>query len=202
MHESIHINLSLLASFALLGFFFGGFYEVIRIIRLFKKQSDLVVCIIDFMFLTLAGVITFAYSMELGNGQFRWFFIMGQLFGAAVYFLTIGRLVSLASNFIVRCVKWVYALIKKCLKKVFKIFIDYICKPAKKKIGAFIQLLILKFGNSYGFIKKRALNSIKHLKSNAKIVYNKKAQRKNTVKHIITGDKRNVIKGKIRKHST
>ncbi|MCL2639160.1 MAG: spore cortex biosynthesis protein YabQ [Oscillospiraceae bacterium] len=209
MFVEISESLSQLSSFTVLGFFFGVFYEVIRIIRLFKKQSDLAVSVTDFVFLSLAGLITFAYSMELGNGQFRWFYIAGAGFGGAIYFLTLGRLVSLASNFIVRCIKRAAALAVKCMKIIFLFAKNYIFAPLHKIICKFIQFLKTKIGYIYVFMKKKALNSSNHLKSKARIVYNKRTERaalkiKARTAEIINtsaGVHRNVIKGKIRRRT-
>jgi hypothetical protein len=197
MFEPISASLSQLSSFAVLGFFLAAFYEIIRIIRLFKKQSDLLVGITDFLFLSLAGLITFAYSMELGNGWFRWFYIAGVIFGGTVYFLTVGRLVSLASNFIVKLVKRVFRFVVKCIIMVFLFVKKHILIPIWKKLCKISQFFKSKIGNSYVFLRKSTLNSINHLKSRVKIVYNKR-----TIKNTIAGDERNVIKGKIRKPSS
>ncbi|MDR2558465.1 MAG: hypothetical protein LBC86_02830 [Oscillospiraceae bacterium] len=193
MFVPISESLSQLASFAILGFFFGIFYEIIRIIRLFKKQSDLVVSITDFVFLSFTGLVTFAYSMELGNGQFRWFFIAGVIFGGVVYFLTVGRLVFLASNFIVRCIKRVFAFIVRCVKVTFLFFKKYIFVPILKMLCKIIQFSKTKIGNIYVFLRKKVLNSSNHLKSKVKVVYNKR-----TINKSVAGDERNVVKGTIR----
>jgi len=200
MFEPISANLSLLSSFTVLGFFLAAFYEIIRIIRLFKLQSNLIVGITDFLFLSLAAVVTFAYSIELGNGRFRWFYILGLVFGAAVYFLTVGRVISLASNFIVKCVKRFLAIILKyILVPIWGLIIIL-----SKKTCALLRFFALKIVNVYNFTHKRVINSSKHLKSKVKVLYNKKTARNNKVfqnsinKETITGEKRNVVKGEIR----
>jgi len=204
MFEPISASLSLISSFAIIGFFLAACYEIIRIIRLFKKQSDLAVSITDFLFLSFAGLVAFAYSMELGNGRFRWFYIAGMLFGAAVYFLTIGRLVSLASNLIVRFVKHMLSFAVKCTKRALAILIEYILLPIHRKICVFLQFLKGKIGNIYVFLRKKALNSSNHLKNRAKMLYNERTERKADLKRAaipvktIAGDKRNVIQGKTR----
>jgi hypothetical protein len=194
MFEPISASLSQLSSFAVLGFFLAVFYEIIRIIRLFKKQSDLFVSVTDFLFLSLAGLITFAYSMELGSGRFRWFYIAGVIFGGTVYFLTIGRAVSLASNFIVKCIKRAAAFVVKCAKVIFIFSMKHILVPLSKIICKFIQFSREKIGYIYVFLRKRALNSIKHLKSRAKVVYNKRTTKTTTN----AGVHRNVVKGTIK----
>ena len=207
MFEPISASLSLISSFVIIGFSLAACYEIIRIIRLFKKQSDLAVSITDFLFLTAAGLITFAYSMELGSGRFRWFYVAGMLFGAAVYFLTVGRLVSLASNFIVRCVKRVLSFTVKCTKRVLAIIIEYILLPIHRNLCVFLQFSKGKIGNFYVFLRKKALNSSNHLKNRAKMLYNERTARKADLKRTavpvktIAGDKRNVIQGKTRNAS-
>ncbi|MCL2697388.1 MAG: hypothetical protein FWE74_04835 [Oscillospiraceae bacterium] len=201
MFEPISASLSQLASFAVLGFFLAVFYEAIRIIRLFKKQSDLIVSITDFVFLSLAGLVAFAYSMELGSGRFRWFYAAGIIFGGTVYFLTIGRLVSLASNFIVKCIKRAVSFVMKCMKVIFVFTKKHILVPVWKMLCKFIQFLKTKIGNIYVFLRKKAINSSNHLKSRVKVVYNKGTARAKNAPEVKTnaGVHRNVVKGIIRK---
>lgn len=210
MFQPISEYLSQLSSFAVVGFFLAVLYEIIRVIRLFKRQSDLLVCITDFLFLSFCGVVIFAYVMELGGGRFRWFHAGGAAFGAAVYFLTIGRLVSLASNLIVNVVRRIAAYIKKCLKRVLAFTIEYIVLPALKKLRAFTQISKVKIGKCYDFIMKKAKISFNHLKSKIKMLYNSRTPLKTTSKqekiiireHPHRGEKRNVVKGNVRSASS
>jgi hypothetical protein len=204
MFEPISRSLSQLSSFAVLGFFLAAFYEIIRIIRLFRRQSDLAVSITDFLFLSAAGLITFAYSMELGSGHFRWFYAAGVVFGGTVYFLTIGRAVSLASHFIVKCIKRVAAFVIKCVKIILSFTIKFILIPVRGKLCKIIQFLKTKIGNIYVFLRKTALNLINHLKSRVKVVYNKRTARARSAREVNTneGVQRNVVKGTIKTGKT
>jgi len=190
MFEPVSQNLSQLSAFAVIGFFLAAFYEIIRIIRLFKRQSDFAVGITDFIFLSVAGVVTFAYSMELGGGRFRWFFVFGEVFGAAVYFLTIGRMISLASNFIVKCIKRLLALLQ-----------NYIIVPIKKKIWQLLHFLMVKVVKVYNFIRFSVKDSLNLLKSKVKVLYNRKTARKLKItdEKRLERNARNVVKGKIRR---
>ncbi|MCL2018401.1 MAG: spore cortex biosynthesis protein YabQ [Oscillospiraceae bacterium] len=208
MFEPISENLSQLSAFVVVGFFFAALYEIIRIIRLFKRQSDFVVCLTDFLFLSFAGLITFAYSMEFGEGRFRWFYIAGEIFGATVYFMTIGRAVSIASDFIVRSVKRTAALIIKYTKRLLTAVIKYVLIPLYKIIRIFSQYSWVKISNIYVFLTKIVLNLINRLKNKVRIVYNKRTARKvrairdNRSDNLIAGDNRNVIKGEVRNAAT
>jgi multisubunit Na+/H+ antiporter MnhG subunit len=95
MFEPISQSLYEIMMFSMLGFFLAMLYEPFRIIRLFKKHSTAAVAVQDFLFLASCGVIVFSYSLEFGAGIFRYFYIIGVVFGAAVYFLTVGKLINL-----------------------------------------------------------------------------------------------------------
>lgn len=199
MHTPVTDSLAQLLSFTILGFFMGVFYEIIRIIRLFKRQSDLAVSLTDFFFLTFAGLITFAYSMELGSGDFRWFYVAGQVFGAGIYFMTVGRLISLASNFIVKWVKRITKLVLNCIFRVLFLLGKYFCAPVRKKLCALLLFLKGKIVHFYGFLVKQVIILSKHLKTGTKMIYNKKTPHKeNTEERLLRGETRNVIKGKTR----
>ncbi len=183
MYESISDNLSQLGAFVIIGFFMGVSYEPFRIVRLFKKQGVFLVSFQDFLFLTSCGIMTFAYSMELGGGKFRLFFIIAELFGLVIYFLTIGRLVNIFSELIVKIIKAIYRGIRK-----------YVLVPIYSIVHKLFTFIKSKLANIYNFNRK-GLNKIhNHLKSSTRIVYNIGSVKIKMKK----GDNRNVIKAKIR----
>lgn len=197
MFEPISESLSQLAGFAVIGFFLAVAYEPLRIIRLFHRQGDFFVCLQDFLFLTFAGFVTFIYSMELGGGSFRLFYAVGELFGAAVYFLTVGRLVSMLSDRIVRGVKWV-------LRKIDSLLVKPVCRTVVK-IYKWIQKKLVKLYNLTG---THAQKSARYLKKSAGVLYNKHKPHfsrnparphKTANINVNTKEKRNVIKAEIRK---
>lgn len=187
MFESIPENLMQLAGFCVLGFFIAVFYEPIRIIRMFRRQGAVIAGVQDFLFLTLAGIISFAYSMELGNGSFRFFYIIGEFFGALIYFVTIGKLISMVSDFIVRGIKRFVHIIKK-----------YIIFPLLHVCNKIINFSLKKLAIIYSFTTYKAGNSLKGLKHKVKIVYNKKTTLKSKNMNNESGESQNAVKAKIR----
>ncbi|MCL1867029.1 MAG: spore cortex biosynthesis protein YabQ, partial [Oscillospiraceae bacterium] len=89
MFEPISQSLYEIMMFSILGFALATLYEPIRVVRLFVRTNAVAAGIQDFLFLSACGLIVFAYSLEFGTGYFRYFYVLGIAFGAAVYFLTV-----------------------------------------------------------------------------------------------------------------
>ncbi|MDR1753818.1 MAG: spore cortex biosynthesis protein YabQ [Eubacterium sp.] len=183
MYESVAENFGLLSSFAIVGFVLGLIYEVFRILRVFLPHSSLAVGLEDFLFFCFAGLITFAYSMELGTGEFRAIFIFAEIIGASAYFVSFGALISFLIN------KFANAL-RRLSRKIW----NKILTPAFK----FIYKIYIKI---FKIIVVLYNYSKRHLKLRLKMLYNKIAQLyrvRSELKNKMDG-KRNVIKAKISK---
>jgi hypothetical protein len=141
MFEPISQSLYEIMMFAVLGFILAALYEPLRIIRLFVKTGAVWLGIQDFLFLAACGLAVFAYSLEFGAGHFRYFYVIGIAFGAAVYFLTVGRLIALITRAFAEAIKNAVAyavnLIHcKCIQPLCKIFVRF-AQKIKKKIVSF-----------------------------------------------------------------
>ncbi|MCL2634313.1 MAG: spore cortex biosynthesis protein YabQ [Oscillospiraceae bacterium] len=188
MYETTSQNLTELMMFAILGFVLGALYEPIRISRLFVKTGTLATAIEDFLFLSVCGVIVFAYSLEFGAGAFRLFYLAGLLFGGVVYFLTVGKLISIITtafaNAIKAAVKYVINLIhKRILLPIWQILVKYAQKTSPQ-----IRTL-------YEIIEKRT----KHLKNTAVMRYNSGASNLRKSRNNKNHETKTVIKAKVRK---
>ena len=109
------------AYFALCGVFLGLGYEVLRILRACVPHCSFVVGIEDTLYLALCGLILFGFSMEIGSGRFRLFYLVFALLGAVLYYFTAGKLIRLVYLWIIKAVKFV-------LKSLYKV----ICRPVAK----------------------------------------------------------------------
>jgi len=98
MFETTAQTLQEMTMFAILGFAFAVLYEPLRIVRVAFKPRGIFVALADFAFLSACGLLTFAYSLEFGAGYFRFYYVIALVFGAAVYFLTVGRVVNTFSE--------------------------------------------------------------------------------------------------------
>lgn len=109
--------------FLLCGVFLSVGYEFFRIIRIVIPHNNFFIGAEDIIYLSFCGLILFGLSMEIGSGYFRLLYLLSAVFGAAVYFLTVGRLVKLISTFL-------FTAIKKILLRIFKV----ISTPVKKAV--------------------------------------------------------------------
>jgi len=157
MFEPISQSLYELMMFSILGFFLAVLYEPLRISRLFIKTGAVVVGIQDFLFLSASGLTVFAYSLEFGAGYFRYFYVIGVAFGATVYFLTLGKLISFL-------MKTFADAIKRALRHVKYRFV----LPLFRVIVKFSQKNRDKFVKVYKNVKKCS----KDLKNTAQMRYN------------------------------
>jgi hypothetical protein len=183
MYEQISETLNLLANFAVIGFFLALFYEPLRISRKFGEQNAIVIGIEDVIFLAFAAIVMFAYSLELGGGTFRWYFVAGGLIGAAVYFFSLGMLISFFSGWIVRGILAVWHWIVKLLKKI-------------------VNIISVPFTKLYGIIKKKYVmfynNRKKRLQSRREMRYNKVNVSGNAEPERV---KRNVIRAEVKRYT-
>ena len=159
MFEPIPQTLALLSNFIGLGFFLGLFYEPLRILRLLNPlrgspRRHLLTAAEDVVFLSLSAVVSYAYALQWGNGEFRYYFVLVELLGAVVYFCSIGKIIAVFSNAIIRAMKWV---VRQIWRFLFKPLLSLFHKLAK---------LIRKV-----FVKNAIIVS-KHLKSRRDLLYN------------------------------
>lgn len=189
MFQPIGETFLLLLSFIIIGFCFGIAYEILRTLRLCVKTHRIIVDIEDILFFCLCAVVCFAFSMELGDGSFRLYYLMGTIFGGAAYFLTLGRLFHFLEVKII-------ALLKRILSVLFK--------PIRKLFGSFFYKIRLKISKIYRIFLHRVIFYLKRLLLKVKLVYNKRVpisdKRRNMSDNIEKGSgERNVIHASVSK---
>jgi len=106
----------------ILGLIFGGIYDIIRIIQLscgivsfFGKDRGMkrgfvpftVFAILDICFFLIGTVSFSVFLYAVNNGGFRSYLLAGVLIGMTVYHYTVGRIVMLFSESIVRFIRLV-----------------------------------------------------------------------------------------------
>jgi hypothetical protein len=192
MFSPVSQYLNELMMFFILGFLLAALYEPLRISRHLINTNAVLTGIEDFLFLLFCGVITFAYSLELSSGEFRIFFLFGEFLGAAVYFITLGRVISFISE-----------TFSNALKTVIKYTGNFIYRrmllPVWKLLVNVTQKINSKTVIIYKIIKKHAIL----LKNNAKVKYNSitsnSGKSANSRSEKKKGGVNNVIKAKVRK---
>ena len=160
----------------------GLFYEALRFFRMILRHNTVAVCIEDTLYLSICALASFITALSVGIGYMRIYYIVFEAMGAAIYFLTAGRLLNHILRRVSRGAKrFIRAVFNKMGQFLGKIF-----APIGKKIR-------LIFGNIAENARNTAFYSKMHLKKRGKIEYNKK------VPSVDGGEHAGVVKAKIRK---
>lgn len=182
MFENISSTLQQCGYFFAAGLIMGLFYEVLRFFRMILRHNVVAVCIEDALYLSICAFISFIIALSVGIGYMRIYYIVFEAMGAAIYFLTVGRLL----NSILRHIS---GATKRFIRTVADKIWHYLCKffaPIGKKIK-------MIFGKIAENARKSAFYSKMHLKKPDEIEYNNKVQ------SIGGGERAGVVKAKIRK---
>lgn len=150
--------ITILFYFFIFGAVIAFCYEALRIIRVVIKHNNVAVGIEDILFLTLTGPLIFGFSMEVGNGEFRFLYLASAAFGALVYFFTAGMLF-----------KAIYTPVIRFAKRIVKIPIQWIGKLAVFIAQKISRIFVAVYKKSTAYMK----NKTARLKSHRKIKYNK-----------------------------
>lgn len=122
-----------------LGVCVGVFYDVFRILRLSLSTHKIVVLVQDILFWLFTAVASFLFVFVVNNGEFRFYFVFGELVGFAVYYFTMGAAVMKITQWLVKIIRKIFRGVFRILlfpfKKIFLVFspkITNMCKTAKK----------------------------------------------------------------------
>lgn len=165
------------------GIFFGGVYEVFRLLRrIFPLRVVIFIC--DVLFFTLAGFFVFELSLFLGN-YIRSYTLLGFGCGLFAYINTLGRLISALETVIVRALSYAFGSVASVVTSLLHKF-----------IGLFAHNASATFGRFHDFCSRCLKSVISLLHFDTKRVYNVKRNILNTGESI---GGNNVIKAKIRR---
>ncbi|MBE6853383.1 MAG: hypothetical protein E7505_07885 [Ruminococcus sp.] len=78
----------------LFGIPIGIFYDIFRVIRIILPHSSLLTAAEDVLFFVLYSVFIMSFTFSAARSEFRMYYIFGNIIGFAVYYFTIGRLVT------------------------------------------------------------------------------------------------------------
>lgn len=181
MFENISSTLQQCGVFFIAGIIMGLFYEVFRTLRMAVRHHAVIVFIEDILFFSLCGVASFIIALTVGIGYFRIYYVVFEVLGAGIYFLTLGRLINLLIKKVIKVIKrFFYAVYKKISPKVETAFVT----SAKKARKTFVK--IAEIMPKPAFIHKN------DLPKSDEMVYNIKTPLNN-------GGSGNAIKAKIRR---
>ena len=147
--------------FSLCGVFLSVGYEAFRIIRIIIPHNNFSVGAEDVFYLSFCGFILFGLSMEIGSGYFRLLYLVSAVAGAVVYFLTVGRIVKLVSDFI-------FTALKSILLRIIKA----ISSPVRKAVVTLAHKISAVFVRIHKNVFDKNIKFVPDLKNGSEMLYN------------------------------
>ncbi len=131
MENHVHQQLQLLALSALLGAAGAVLYDLLRAVRLRRRQSRPLTHLLDGLYVLLGLLVMSLFTLRLGGGELRLYMLLGTGLGAVLYFLLPAPLLRPLWDFwtdaaaeTVRLLILPFSLLRARIKKL--------CKLAKK----------------------------------------------------------------------
>ncbi len=145
----------------LLGVGFGIFYDVFRILRCAFPTGKVIAFAQDVVYFSVCALATFLFLMNFNDGQIRFYIILGEVIGAALYFCTLSLLIMGVSKAIIR-------IFKKVLGFLYRITLGPVVRLIRWTFGKIRALGHKVFGNR----KKSGANVKYDLKRRLHVLYN------------------------------
>ena len=116
---TVHEQLILFGISCICGAALGIVYDVFRTLRIILPHNTFLVVIEDVIFMSIYAVFITAFSSAAARGEFRFFYIIGNVLGFTVYFFTVGNAVITALRKIFRLINSVLSYIMKPIRKIY-----------------------------------------------------------------------------------
>ena len=97
-----------------LGFIMGIVYDLFRIIRLSISERKISIIIFDLLYCIFLCFTTFIFLITVNEGQVRFYLLLGEGVGFAIYYFSLGVIIFSFSQ------KTIY-FIKLCFRKIFSV---------------------------------------------------------------------------------
>ena len=95
------------------GIIMGVYYDIFRFARRLFHFSNFSVIIQDIIFWLSSAIYIFFVCVKLNNGYIRIYFVVFALIGWGVYFFTLGKIIFIIFDFIIKILRSFYYKIKK-----------------------------------------------------------------------------------------
>jgi len=119
---SVGSQVSVFLSACLIGARIALVYECFRFVRCILKHGEMAVAVEDVLFCIVAAIYSFNFWLYAAKGELRGFIILGEWLGAAIYFLTIGRLAERVERLVSKRIQIIVLRLKEPLGRTKKAF--------------------------------------------------------------------------------
>ena len=121
MAEFLYIELKKIGMSALLGVGLAVAYDFFRILRVAFKHNTIALSTEDMLFFICITFPVFGFLLEINNGVFRAYLVLGVIFGFMLYRETIGRLLLWIIGNIIRKIRKIAMFLLKKIKSTVTI---------------------------------------------------------------------------------
>lgn len=139
----------------------GALYIVLRILRLIIKHNKIFVFIEDFIFMALSGVLTFLFCIGFNRGEVRFYILLGVIIGSLLFVNTIGQLVIIVINFVLKYLRRFFSIIFKPFKPIIQKLQEKCHKKTKKVLQprrCLVYNLLGSFSRSNNSVRRKKLS--------------------------------------------
>lgn len=167
------------------GAFLGLVYDVFRLIRIIFPHNMWLTAIEDMIFFGFYGIFITAFTSAAARGEFRVYYIIGNILGFVIYFFTVGSVVVRTMKKLTGLLKRIISLILMPLRKIFaliykKALVKFVgsSKSLVKSIKIFKNPLLnvqkMLYNNRESIKRKNVTNVAEKSKKGKKAEKNKK----------------------------
>jgi len=169
----------------LLGVMLGIIYDFFRAFRIIIPHNSILVMIEDIAFSVIYIILIISFTSAFARGEFRVFYIFGNILGFILYFCSVGRIALMI-------IKKIVSLIKSVLLFIFKPFSLLYITVRKKFHGKFVTFyenfhnhLKILFSPLIEHPKMLYNNKVIHKRKNVKSYAGKKEKTKDERKNLL-----------------
>lgn len=166
----------------IIGILLGVIYDFFRVFRIVFPHNSFLVMLEDIIFSLIYIIIIVAFTSAFARGEFRMFYIFGNILGFILYFFTLGRILLLSIRkllslfksvilFILKPFFLLYITMRKKLQGKFVDFYENCLKPVKIILWHLIAPHKMLYNN-------RVIHNRKNVKSYAQKKEKTKGKRK------------------------
>lgn len=109
--------------FLILGIVISMLFEIFRRLRKNIKTLDIITFIEDCIFLFISGFLFILNIILINNGIFRFYMLIGSIFGVGIYTLTLRRVYVIILDVFINICKKIFKICYNCLSKCLQMLI-------------------------------------------------------------------------------
>lgn len=142
---TVHEHLILFGLSCLFGAALGVFYDIFRALRLIFPHNFLLVTAEDVIFMSCYAVFISSFTSAAARGEFRFFYIFGNILGFILYIVTAGNVIT---GVLKRLISLLRSILRLIMRPFRKIYVS-ICVKGQKKFVENSQNPVKRFKNPF-----------------------------------------------------